>query len=62
MLMWNIGRAPNNVSKWQMGFSSAFKGLIEEEWLHNLGRKTQGKKSHGRFGFWWEVESAGSRI
>jgi len=26
--MWNIGCAPNNVSKWQMGFNSAFKGLI----------------------------------
>jgi hypothetical protein len=26
-LMWNIGRVPNNVSKWQMGFNSAFKGL-----------------------------------
>ena len=25
--MWNIGWAPNNVSKWQMGFNSAFKGL-----------------------------------
>jgi len=28
LLMWNIGRAPNNASKWQMGFNSAFKGLI----------------------------------
>jgi hypothetical protein len=28
LLMWNIGWAPNNVSKWQMGFNSAFKGLI----------------------------------
>jgi hypothetical protein len=27
LLTWNIGRAPNNVSKWQMGFNSAFKGL-----------------------------------
>ena len=26
--MWNIGWAPNNVSQWQMGFNSAFKGLI----------------------------------
>ena len=25
--MWNIGLTPNNVSKWQMGFNSAFKGL-----------------------------------
>jgi hypothetical protein len=25
--MWRIGWTPNNVSKWQMGFNSAFKGL-----------------------------------
>jgi hypothetical protein len=25
--MWRIGWAPNNVSKWHMGFNSAFKGL-----------------------------------
>ena len=28
LLMWRIGWAPNNTSKWQMGFNSAFKGLI----------------------------------
>jgi len=27
-LMWRIWWAPNNASKWQMGFNSAFKGLI----------------------------------
>ena len=27
LLIWSIGWAPNNVSKWQMGFNSAFKGL-----------------------------------
>jgi hypothetical protein len=26
--MWRVWLAPNNVSKWQMGFNSAFKGLI----------------------------------
>jgi len=26
-LMWKIWWAPNNVSRWQMGFNSAFKGL-----------------------------------
>jgi hypothetical protein len=26
--MWRIGWAPNNASKWQMGFKSAFKGLM----------------------------------
>jgi hypothetical protein len=27
LLTWNIGWAPNNASKWQMEFNSAFKGL-----------------------------------
>jgi hypothetical protein len=25
--MWGIWRAPNNASRWQMGFNSAFKRL-----------------------------------
>ena len=28
LLMWTKWRAPTNASKWRMGFSSAFKGLI----------------------------------
>ena len=28
LLMWSIGWAPNNARRWQMGFNSAFKGLI----------------------------------
>jgi hypothetical protein len=28
LLMWSIGWAPNNSSKWQMGFNSTFKGLM----------------------------------
>jgi hypothetical protein len=32
LLMWNIGWASNNVSKWQMGFNLAFKGL-NIDWL-----------------------------
>jgi len=27
LLMWRIRWVPNNASKWQMGFNSAFKGL-----------------------------------
>jgi len=27
LLMWRIGWAPNNASRWQMGFNLAFKGL-----------------------------------
>ena len=30
-LTWKIWRAPNNASQWQMGFNSAFKGLIENK-------------------------------
>jgi len=30
LLTWRIGWAPNNASRWQMGFNSAFKGLIKE--------------------------------
>jgi len=29
LLMWRTGWAPNNASRWQMGFNSAFKGLKE---------------------------------
>jgi len=28
LLMWRIWWAPNNASRWQMGFNSAFEGLI----------------------------------
>jgi len=28
LLTWRIWRAPNNASRWQMGFNSALKGLI----------------------------------
>jgi hypothetical protein len=31
LLMWRIGWAPNNASKWQMGISSAFKGLKTDD-------------------------------
>ena len=31
--MWKIWRAPNYASKWQMGFNSAFKGLIIYKYL-----------------------------
>jgi len=27
LLTWRIWWAPNNASRWQMGFNSAFKGL-----------------------------------
>jgi hypothetical protein len=28
LLTWKIRGAPNNASKWQMGFNSAFKKLV----------------------------------
>jgi hypothetical protein len=28
LLTWRIWWAPNNASKWQIGFNSAFKGLM----------------------------------
>jgi len=34
-LTWKIWWAPNNASKWQMGFNSAFKGL------NSLGSSTR---------------------
>jgi len=30
LLTWRIWWAPNNASRWQMGFNSAFKGLISK--------------------------------
>jgi len=30
LLMWRIWWASNNASRWQMGFNSAFKGLIDK--------------------------------
>jgi hypothetical protein len=39
LLMWIIWWAPNNVSKWQAGFNSAFKGLKTKRRLLYL--KTQ---------------------
>jgi hypothetical protein len=38
-------KSPNNISEWQMGFNSAFKGLIYTCARHegNTGRFDQGK-------------------
>jgi len=37
LLMWRIWWAPNNASKWQMGFNSGFEGLIMS--LLNFSRR-----------------------
>ena len=34
LLTWRKWCAPNNASKWQMGFNSAFKGLMRKARLH----------------------------
>ena len=31
LLTWTIWRVPSNVSKWRMGFNSAFKGLMKQQ-------------------------------
>jgi len=36
LLMWRIGWAPNSVSKWQMEFNSAFKGL---KWIKEIRKE-----------------------
>jgi hypothetical protein len=33
LLTWRMWWAPNNASRWQMGFNSAFKGLAGIHWL-----------------------------
>ena len=38
LLTWRIWWAPNNASKWQMGFNLAFKGLMFRVW-ETLGVK-----------------------
>ena len=35
-LTWKIGWDPNNDSRWQMGFNSAFKGLIDDQKVNDL--------------------------
>ena len=36
LLTWSKWWTPNNATKWQMGFNSAFKGLIFQTWWNNL--------------------------
>jgi len=35
LLTWIIWWAPNNASSWQLGLNSAFKGLMEFNYIHN---------------------------
>jgi hypothetical protein len=40
LLTWRIWWAPNNASRWQMGFNSAFKGLINILWRIKITQLT----------------------
>jgi hypothetical protein len=54
-------KSPNNTSKWQMGFNSAFKGLIVQElgecWLLIYDCEFEGKKEVAQM----IVDSLGNR-
>ena len=40
LLTWRIWWAPNNSNRWQMGFNSAFEGLMSETcWAHKKWNK-----------------------
>jgi hypothetical protein len=39
LLTWRIGWAPNNASRWQMGFNSVFEGLIKLEFSWQIFEK-----------------------
>ena len=40
LLTWRIWRAPNNASRWEMGFNSAFKGL---KWILKISVRGHGQ-------------------
>ena len=56
LLTWRIWWAPNNASKWQMGFNSAFKGLrVETNVISNCGTERSEDKNeeeHNECFFW----------
>jgi hypothetical protein len=45
-------KSPNNTSKWQMGFNSAFKGLIHLDYYYYREEEASGLLGHvaGSFG------------
>ena len=55
-LTWKIWWAPNNASRWQMGFNSACKGLMNT-WI--FPDSFSGKSSNTKF---HENSSSGSRV
>jgi hypothetical protein len=55
LLTWSIWWAPNNASKWQMGFNWAFKGLISI-----LARRSRSCRIQTTFGRWttWYISKS----
>ena len=56
MLVWRIWRAPNNTSRWQTGFNSAFKGL---KWrgknnVYSLFKKTR-KNTYNYYNIYYNI-------
>jgi hypothetical protein len=41
-------KSPNNISKWQMGFNSAFKGLILKALKNHYNNNKKRLQHHGR--------------
>jgi hypothetical protein len=48
--MWSIGWAPNNASKWQMGYNLAFKGLRDSDVLVWVRGQRKMSQALGAFG------------
>jgi hypothetical protein len=46
LLTWRIWSAPNNASKWQMGFNSAFKGLRVRRRRHYISSMSRAEAFH----------------
>jgi hypothetical protein len=52
LLMWRIGWAPNNASKWQIGFNWVFKGLNLNDTVRVVSFSQRGCKSYP---FFWNM-------
>jgi len=65
LLAWRIWWAPNNASKWQMWFNSAFKGLILNKWVYIYIYwcvVTEWTGQLSRYSDWLRAERSGDRI
>ena len=55
LLMWRIWWAPNNASRWQMGFNLVFKGLNCNYWLSRISDLIKLILRRGVENFWKNV-------